>query len=210
MKRLFRLALIGSLILFGLCALLVVVVAIFGPKTPPKTTTTTTSGPQPTLLLEVPTLAPEPPTAAPAAVEPTSAPVAPVPTDTPEAHYVALARAGVTIPSVRPAGVGKGEWTADVTDIGNGPEVTLTMPVGAALDNAQVVRQAKRQLAQVVKAIFDGDPAVVRVTAIGTYADGSDGSELPVASIFVTRDQYTKWDGTADNLGDWRIAPRYQ
>jgi len=123
---------------------------------------------------------------------------------------VTLAKAGVTIPGVRPAGVGKGAWAADVTDAGNGPEVTLTMPVGSALDKAQVVRQAQRQLAQAVKAIFDGDPAVVRVTAIGTYADGNDGSELPVASIFVTRDQYATWDGTAVNLGAWRIAPRYK
>lgn len=206
MKRFLRFALIGSLILFGLCALLVVIVALFGPKTP---TTTTTTAPQPTQRLEVPTLAPIAATEAPA-IEPTATPAAPVVTDTPEARYVALAKNGVTIPSVRPADVGKGEWNADVTDIGNGPEVTLTMPVGAALSAAQVVRQAKRQLAQVVKAVFDGDPAVVRVTAIGTYADGNDGSELPVASIFVTREQYTKWDGTADNLGDWHIAPRYQ
>lgn len=170
----------------------------------------TTLQPTPVVMLvptEMPelTLAPEP-IVTPA---PTNAP-APSAVPTNEDRYVALAQSGVTIPSVRPSDVGKGAWSADVTDLGNGPEVTLTMPVGAGLDATQAVRQAKRQLAQAVKAIFDGDAAVVRVTAIGTYADGNDGSELPVASIFITREQYARWDGTAENLGDWRIAPRYQ
>ena len=215
MRRGLRIVILGLLGLIVVCAIgLAVIVALFGPRGPLRNQGGTSIALRPTTVEVNPTTEPNtvvpevtavsPPTTAPA---PTSAPAV---ADTPEARYVALAQAGVTIPSVRPSAVGKGEWKAEVSDLGKGPEVTLTMPVGAGLDKAQVVRQAQRQLAQVVKAIFDGDPAVVRVTAIGTYADGNDGSELPVASIFVTRAQYGQWDGTAVNLGDWRIAPRYK
>lgn len=140
---------------------------------------------------------------------PTPVPVTPTP-DSPEARYVAIAQAGVTIPSVRTAGMSKGEWKADVVDIGKGPEITLTMPVGIGLSTAQMLRQAKRQIAQAVKALFDSDPKIARVSVTGTLPDGSDGSELGAASIFVERAAYTAWDGLPENLGNWRIPPRYQ
>lgn len=167
-----------------------------------------TTAPEPTAVPE-PTIAPEPTTAPEptiAAVPSTAAPTA----DTPAARYIAIAQAGVTIRSVRPGDMPKGAWKADVVDIGNGPEVTMTMPVGIGLSTAQMLRQAKRQVAQAVKAVFDADPAVARVTVTGTLPDGSDKSELGAVSIFVTRAAYTRWDGTAENLGDWRIPPRYR
>lgn len=153
-----------------------------------------------------------PPRAVPVASRPTAAPAptaTPVATETPAARYVRLAKAGATLPIVR-AGKPKGEWKADVTNTGNGPEVTLTMPVSVGFDSAQTVRQAKRHIAQVVKAIFDGDPAVARITVTGTTPDAADGSEQAAVSIFITRDAFAAWNGTAETLGDWRIAPRYQ
>ncbi len=144
--------------------------------------------------------------------EPTPAPAtetAPA-ADTPAARYIAIAQSGVTIPAVRTADMPKGEWKADVVDVGNGPEVTLTMPVGVGLSTAQMLRQAKRQVAQAVKAIFDADPAVARVSVTGTLPDGAGNTELGAVSIFVDRASYTRWDGIAENLGNWRIPPRYQ
>lgn len=163
------------------------------------------------------------PTAAPAAIESTAVPAAtiaaeatpapakPAPTpDTPAARYITIAQAGVTIRTVRTAGMPSGEWKADVIDNGSGPEVTLTMPVSIGLDTAQTLRQAKRQIAQAVKAIFDADPTVARVSVIGTLPDGANSTELGAVSIFIERADYARWDGTAENLGRWRIPPRYQ
>lgn len=148
------------------------------------------------------------PTAPPAV--PTTAPTA-IPTpDSPAARYVAIAQAGVTIRSVRPGDMPKGEWKADVVDTGKGPEITLTMPVGIGLSTAQMLRQAKRQVAQAVKALFDADPAVARVSVTGTLPDGANNTELGAVSIFVERDRFARWDGIAENLGSWRIPPRYQ
>lgn len=145
-----------------------------------------------------------------AAPEPTDAPVATEAPDTPAARYIAIAQAGVTIPAVRPGDMPKGEWKADVVDLGKGPEVTMTMPVGIGLSTAQMLRQAKRQVAQAIKAIFDADSSVARVSVTGTLPDGANNTELGAVSIFVTRVTYTRWDGIAENLGDWRIPPRYQ
>lgn len=171
------------------------------------------SATQPTIRPAAPapaaTIAAVPATAAP---EPTSEPtVAPAPTpDSPAARYIAIAQAGVTTPSVRPADMPKGEWKADVVDLGKGPEVTMTMPVGIGLSTAQMLRQAKRQIAQAVKAVFDADPAVARVSVTGTLPDGANNTELGAVSIFVERASYARWDGIAENLGSWRIPPRYQ
>lgn len=90
------------------------------------------------------------------------------------------------------------------------PEVTLTMPVSIGLSNEQTVRQAKRHVAQVVQALFDGDASLTQVLVFGTVPDGADSSEQPVLSILIDRATYDAWDGTAENLGMWRIAPRYK
>lgn len=212
---------------FGL--LIVCCVGIFLIPTPARTTTAPTSTARVEVAVStalptdpppvVPTVAPVPtepppdtpvpipvPTAAPA---PTPIPATPTP-DSPEARYIAIAQAGVTIPSVRTADMPKGEWKADVVDNGSGPEITLTMPVGIGLSNEQLVRQAKRQIAQAVKALFDSDPKIARVSVTGTLPDGADGAELGVALIFVERAAYAAWDGLPDHLGNWRIAARYQ
>lgn len=158
-----------------------------------------------------PTEAPAEPTAAPEPTEVVVLTEAPTVEDSPEARYVRIAQEGLTIPSTRPAmGLPDGEWKAEVVTLENGPEVTLTFPLGPGLTNEQTVRQAQRQCAQVVKALFDADPALARVTAFGTLPDGAGSTELGAVSIFVTRDQYAAWDGVAENLGEWRIAPRYQ
>lgn len=141
--------------------------------------------------------------------QPTNTPAPAAATETAETRYVRIAQAGATIPIAR-VNLPKGEWKAELLNAGEGPEVTLTMPVSVGLSNEQTVRQAKRHLSQVVKALFDGDPALVRVTAIGTTPDAADGSELPAVSIFVTRAAFAQWDGTAENLGEWRISPRYK
>lgn len=45
---------------------------------------------------------------------------------------------------------------------------------------------------------------------IGTVPDAADGSELPAVSIFVLRSDFARWDGIAENLGEWRISLRYK
>jgi hypothetical protein len=208
----------GALILFSICS------APFRSARPAAAPTAVAAKPT-TVEVDVPTIVPSPaPTAeatpAPAATEapvltetpepaPTALPASPTP-DSPEARYITIAQAGVTIPSVRTADMPKGEWKADVVDNGNGPEITMTMPVGIGLSKEQLLRQAKRQIAQAVKALFDSDPKIARVSVTGTLPDGANNTELGVALIFVERATYTTWDGTPDNLGNWRVPIRYQ
>lgn len=83
------------------------------------------------------------------------------------------------------------------------------MPVTQGLNNDQTVRQAKRQVAAAVKGAFDSDETLVRALVFGTVP-GSGADEVRVLSILVDRDQYKAWNGSAEDLGEWRVAPAFQ
>jgi hypothetical protein len=122
---------------------------------------------------------------------------------------VRVAQAGVTIPITR-INLLKGEWKATLTNLGDGPHVELTMPIGVGLDNEQTIRQGQRYLSQAVAALFNDDPTIVSILAYGTLPDGPNQEEINALSILMERAAFEAWDGTAANLGDWRVAPRYQ
>lgn len=149
--------------------------------------------------------------AAPSATEaavPTIAPsptAPPAPTLEPSQRYLEIAR-GAALPLVRP-NLPKGEWKATLRAL---DDVSITMPLGVALDKEQFVRQAKRTMQAVVKAVFDGAPELNVINLIGTTPDGTNQEELPAVSIVVERTQLATWDGTPDTLTTWNISPRYQ
>lgn len=140
-----------------------------------------------------------------------SAPPAPPPT--PESRYLSIAQEAAG-PSIRTAAHGEGAWKAELLNVGEGPELTLTMPLNQALSNEQFVRLAKQRIGQVVNALFVSDPALVRVTVIGTFPQ-EPGNELPAVSLFVRHDLVPSWgSATVAELeasgATFDIKPRYQ
>ena len=201
----------------GLVALLCLCVgglAVIGSSTPPTPTALTAQ------VVAIPPSAPATdtpaatsvPTAVPATqtpfvtstsvfVEASATPVAASDAD----RYVALAKAGIQLPSTRNAlGYGAGEWKALVIQPG---DIMLTMPLEPGTTNEQSVRLGKLKIAQAIKALFDGDTKLTQIAALGTLPD-STGAEGQAISIVITREAFTVWDGTAENLGAWRVAGR--
>lgn len=133
------------------------------------------------------------PTAEPAA---TSAPVA---TQSREDRYLAIAQ-DAALPDIRGGmGVPAGEWSASVINAGAGPELQIRIPLNPAGNNAQFVRLAKQNIAQIVNALFVADPELARIAAIGTYPD--QAGESPAVSVMVLRSASGDWGTvTAEQL----------
>lgn len=168
----------------------------------------TTVAPEPTKIPEV-TSAPEPTITSEPTIEPTFVPkpIVVPPTPSTEQRYLIVAKKAA-LPLVR-GDLPKGEWGIEEVIASEGPSIKVTMPLSIALSKEQFVRQAKRTMAFVTKALFDADPQLARINVIGTMADGKDQSELPTVSIVVLRSEYEKWDGLPENLTHWNVSQRY-
>lgn len=152
------------------------------------------------------TLAPTP------TMGPTNTPRLSTPTPSRKDRYIAIAK-DAAMTDIRGGDVPAGRWDASVINVGDGPELEITMPLNPALSNDQFVRQARRNLAGVINALFVADPELFRITAIGTFPDL--GPETPAVSIFVYRSKSDHW-GTVtadelDTLAEWvNIKPRFR
>ena len=142
----------------------------------------------------------------------TATPAPPPATQTPKERYITIAQ-GSALPLVRDRDMSDGEWEASVINAGDGPELELRVPLSMALSNEQFVRQARRNIALIVNALFVAEPDLFRITVIGTFPD--QGPELPAVSLFVYRSKSNDW-GTVtadqlDGLAEWvDIKPRFR
>lgn len=71
----------------------------------------------------------------------------------------------------------------------------------AGMSTEQTVRQGRRQVAAILAALFDSDPALNVVSITGT---------LPAVSTFATRAEYDQWNRDPANLPNLRVAASLQ
>lgn len=102
----------------------------------------------------------------------------------------------------------EGPWSAQQQNLGEGPEVQVTMPLNLDGSNEQIVRLNQTRIAGVVKAVFDAYPDVGRVNVIGTSPVGEQ--ETPGISIVVTRAEYAAWSGRPAELPGWQVGERFR
>ena len=141
--------------------------------------------------------------------EPTATPLPPTATPEPlagAALYEQVARDAARPLDTRAAvGMPSGDW--EVATLLPG-EVQITYPMTAGMSTEQTVRQGQRQIAAMVKALFDADPELVRVNVIGTLPLGEQ--EAPAISVALTRDEYAGWNGNAAELPGMQVSQRLQ
>ena len=134
---------------------------------------------------------------------PTEAPTAiPEPTATlsPEESIVAIAKRAAS-PNMR-----EGEWAASQGDFGNGPRITLIMPLNDLGSNDQIVRLNQNRMAGAAKALLETYPEIVEVNVQGTLP--LNGQEADAISLLITRDQFTAWSGIPADLTGWQVSQR--
>ena len=147
------------------------------------------------------------------ATDPPQVTTAPVAMQSPEERYITIAQ-GSALPNIRKGmGIPEGEWEASVSNLGQGPELEIRIPLNPANDNEQFVQLGKQNIAQIVNALFVADPQLFRITAIGTFPDL--GQELPAVSMFVYRSKSDHWGSVArdelESIAEWvDIKPRFR
>lgn len=140
-------------------------------------------------------------TATPAATATAAATATPAPpTATPDPQALLLQ----LVQDAAQPNVGGGEWEVVQQDLGEGPEIRVTMPLNVLGSVEQIVRLNQTRMASVMMALFDADPALVRVNVIGT-----EGGQ-PGISLVVTRDEYASWSGIPAELPGWQVGGRFR
>jgi hypothetical protein len=146
------------------------------------------------------------PTSTPAATAtpaPTEAPTAiPEPTATlsPEAQIVEITKRAAS-PNMR-----EGAWQASQGDFGNGPRITLIMPLNDLGSNEQIVRLNQNRMAGAAKALLETYPEIAEVNVQGTLP--LNGSEADAISLVLTRDELIAWSGIPADLTGWQVSQR--
>ena len=140
------------------------------------------------------------PTTAPAATEaPTTIPE-PTATLSPEEAIVAIAKRAAS-PNMR-----EGTWQASRGDFGNGPRITLIMPLNDLGSNEQIVRLNQNRMAGAAKSLLETYPEIVEVNVQGTLP--LNGTEADAISLLITRDQFISWSGIPADLTGWQVSQR--
>jgi hypothetical protein len=151
-------------------------------------------------------------TPATAAPQPTAAPATPAPTaETREARYLRLAQSAMRgVDTRRIMRIPQGRWNVQFATLPSGPAVTVVVPVQPAFTDRGTGTQAKRELAQVIHALFGGDATLMSITAIGTLPSAPQEPEAEIIRITVERTAWAAWDGNPGRLGAWTVSPRYR
>lgn len=131
---------------------------------------------------------------------PTSSP-APEPTAAPSADQILEEQVRNANPPVR-----RGAVSIEHGDFGNGPRISITMPIGDQGTNEQIVRLGKLRMTNAILAAFDSDPAIVEVNVIGTTPLG--GTEAAAISIVILRSEMVGWSGKSEDLPNWQVSQR--